>query len=124
MSIYVFIALIAIVAFLLVLIIMVQNPKGGGLDGTFGGGGGNMLGGVQQTTDFLDKATWYLFGLMIVLVLLSNSVVLKNTKTSESPVKAAIENRIPDANKEMPTKNPAIDNSGTPANDKMPEKKN
>ncbi|GIS27816.1 MAG: hypothetical protein CM15mP129_00130 [Chloroflexota bacterium] len=39
---------------------MVQNPKGGGLASTFGGGGTQQLGGVKQTTDFLDKSTWTL----------------------------------------------------------------
>ena len=39
---------------------MVQNPKGGGLSSSFGGGGTQSLGGVQKTTDFLDKSTWTL----------------------------------------------------------------
>ncbi len=42
-------------AFLLVVVIMVQNPKGGGLSSSFGGGGGAQIGGVQKTSDFLDK---------------------------------------------------------------------
>ena len=49
---------------------MVQNPKGGGLSSAIGGT--QMLGGVQKTTDFLDKSTWTLGGLLIVLVLLSS----------------------------------------------------
>lgn len=49
---------------------MVQNPKGGGLSSTFGGS--QMMGGVQKTTDFLDKSTWVLGGLLIVLILLSS----------------------------------------------------
>ena len=52
--------LIVIVAFFLVAVIMVQNPKGGGLSSSFGGGGTQQLGGVQKTTDFLDKSTWFL----------------------------------------------------------------
>ena len=54
----IFITLIIIVSFLLVLVIMVQNPKGGGLASGFTGGA--QLGGVQRTTDFLEKSTWYL----------------------------------------------------------------
>ncbi len=53
----IFLILIVLVAFLLVLVIMVQNPKGGGLSSSFGGGGTQQLGGVKQTTDFLDKST-------------------------------------------------------------------
>jgi len=46
-----------IVAFLLIVVIMVQNPKGGGLGSSFGGET-QQIGGVQKTTDFLDKSTW------------------------------------------------------------------
>ena len=49
---------------------MVQNPKGGGLDSAIGGS--QMLGGVQKTSDFLDKSTWTLATILIVLVLLSS----------------------------------------------------
>ena len=113
MSLYVFIILIALVAFLLVMVIMVQNPKGGGLDANFGGGGANMFGGVQQTTDFLDKATWYLFGLLIILVLLSNTVFISSTQPTESPVKEAIENRIPTQGaEETPMPNPILPGKG------------
>ncbi|MFT5891588.1 MAG: preprotein translocase subunit SecG [Dokdonia sp.] len=69
---YIFLVLIVIVAFLLVVVIMVQNPKGGGLSSSFGGGGTQQMGGVQKTTDFLDKATWGLATLLLVLILLSN----------------------------------------------------
>tara|TARA_B100000524_G_C23646005_1_gene368496 strand:- start:889 stop:1122 length:234 start_codon:yes stop_codon:yes gene_type:complete len=70
----IFLTLILIVAFLLVVVIMVQNPKGGGLSSTFGGGGNQQLGGVKQTTDFLDKSTWYLAATLIGLILLSNII--------------------------------------------------
>lgn len=49
---------------------MVQNPKGGGLSSTFGGT--QQLGGVQKTTDFLEKSTWTLGAILIALILLSN----------------------------------------------------
>ena len=65
-------AIIVIVCFLLVVVIMVQNPKGGGLASTFGGGGTQQLGGVKQTTDFLDKSTWTLAIILIGLIMLSN----------------------------------------------------
>ena len=66
----IFLVLITIVCFLLVVVIMVQNPKGGGLSSTLGGS--QMLGGVQKTTDFLDKSTWTLATALIVLILLSS----------------------------------------------------
>jgi preprotein translocase subunit SecG len=66
----IFLVLITIVCFLLIIVIMVQNPKGGGLSSSFGGA--NMMGGVQKTTDFLDKSTWTLATILIVLVMLSS----------------------------------------------------
>ena len=67
----IFIALILVVCFLLILVVMVQNPKGGGLSSSFGGGA-QQMGGVQKTTDFLDRSTWVLATLLLALILLSN----------------------------------------------------
>ena len=69
----IFLILIVIVAFLLVVVIMVQNPKGGGLSSSFGGGGTQQLGGVKQTTDFLDKSTWVLGGTLIGLIAITGN---------------------------------------------------
>ena len=66
----IFLVLITIVCFLLIIVIMVQNPKGGGLSSTFGSS--STLGGVQKTTDFLDKSTWVLSTALIALILLSS----------------------------------------------------
>ncbi len=49
---------------------MVQNPKGGGLSSTLGGS--QQMGGVQKTTDFLDKSTWTLGVLLIILIMFSS----------------------------------------------------
>ena len=65
----IFLVLITIVCFLLIVVIMVQNPKGGGLSSSLGGS--QLMGGVQKTTDFLDKSTWILAMILTALVLLS-----------------------------------------------------
>ncbi len=80
----IFLILIVIVSFLLIVVIMVQNPKGGGLSSSFGGGGTQQLGGVKKTTDFLDKSTWALATLLLVLILLSN-IDLMNGTTNQDP---------------------------------------
>ncbi|NAS31449.1 preprotein translocase subunit SecG [Flavobacteriaceae bacterium R38] len=80
----IFLILIIIVAFLLVLVIMVQNPKGGGLSSAFGGSGSQVVGGVQKTGDFLDKSTWTLATLLIVLILLSNVSIKSGDGASDS----------------------------------------
>lgn len=86
-----FLIAITIVCFLLILAIMVQNPKGGGLSSSFGGS--QQLGGVQKTTDFLDKSTWTLGGVLIALILLSS--LSFNGTTSGSKVLGEDETAIP-----------------------------
>lgn len=89
-----FLVLIMIVAFLLILIIMVQNPKGGGLSSSFGGGGTQALGGVQNTTNFLDKSTWTLSIVLLALILLSNFAAPKpNAVDTSSEIENTIQNR-------------------------------
>ena len=56
--------IILIISFLLGAVILIQNPKGGGLASGFTGGA--QLGGVQRTTDFLEKSTWYLIVALFV----------------------------------------------------------
>jgi len=50
------IVLIVIVALLMGIVVLIQNPKGGGL--AVGFQGAAQVGGVQRTTEFLEKATW------------------------------------------------------------------
>ena len=57
--------LIAVISVVLVLFVLVQNPKGGGLNSEFGSAG--QLGGAKRATDILEKGTW---GLAIGLALL------------------------------------------------------
>lgn len=70
-----FTSLIIIASILLVIIILVQNPKGGGLSSSFGGGGTQLFGGVKKTTDFLDRGTWTLAIVLVVLVLAMNVMI-------------------------------------------------
>ena len=89
-----FLVLIMVVALLLILIIMVQNPKGGGLSSSFGGGGTQSLGGVQNTTNFLDKSTWTLSIILLALILLSNFAAPRpNAVDTSSEIENTIENR-------------------------------
>ena len=64
------ISLIIIFSALLVVLILVQNPKGGGLAGNVGGLS-NQLMGVKQTTDVLEKGTWLFAGIIALLALVS-----------------------------------------------------
>jgi preprotein translocase subunit SecG len=74
----IFVILIILACVILGLIILVQNPKGGGLAGNVGGFS-NQLMGVKQTTDVLEKGTWTLAIIVAVLCLFSAAFVSKST---------------------------------------------
>ncbi|MGB0864392.1 MAG: preprotein translocase subunit SecG [Saprospiraceae bacterium] len=65
------VVLIAIVSVLLMLVVLIQNPKGGGLDATFGGKGAEQVLGAARSTNFMEKLTWYLFVALVVLCLIT-----------------------------------------------------
>jgi len=114
----IFLVLITIVCFLLIIVVMVQNPKGGGLSSSLGGT--QMMGGVQKTTDFLDKSTWTLAAVLIALILLSTlsfnrgtsdeSKIIQQTATPVKPAPAAT------------TPMPAAPATATPAPADQPKK--
>lgn len=62
--------LILITCVLLVIIVLIQNPKGGGLSSEFSSS--NQYMGVRKTADFLEKATWTLAVVLLSLSLMSN----------------------------------------------------
>lgn len=68
--------LIIIASIILGFIVLIQNPKGGGLSGTFGGVG-NQLMGVKQTTDVLEKGTWIFAAAVGILCLVSPAFIPK-----------------------------------------------
>jgi len=69
------IALAMIVCVLLILVILAQNPKGGGLSSQFGGAGTSQIMGVQKTTDLLERITWTLAIVLFVLSLSTNFII-------------------------------------------------
>jgi len=69
--------LILVVSVLLGLIVLVQNPKGGGLAANFAGTGSQFM-GARQTADFLEKASWTLAIVLLVLSLTATMIVPRN----------------------------------------------
>jgi preprotein translocase subunit SecG len=67
--------LIAIVAFLLIAAILIQNPKGGGVDTTFGGAQATQMFGVAKSADLIEKITWGLAIALFVLCILATFLV-------------------------------------------------
>ncbi len=89
-----FIILIVLASGVLGLIVLVQNPKGGGLAGNIAGFSNQFM-GVKQTTDVLEKGTWIFAGVIGALCLLSVLFIsggkssATSTKATEAPVPAA-----------------------------------
>ncbi len=86
--------LIIITCVLLIIIVLIQNPKGGGLSSTLGGGGNQFFGGVKKTTDFLDKGTWTLAIVLVVLVLSANVILSPQDNTVEEVPESEIRDEI------------------------------
>jgi preprotein translocase subunit SecG len=80
---YVFISiLILFCSALLVLIVLIQNSKGGGLASGFSSS--NQVLGVRKTTDFLEKTTWTLAGVLVVLCIAITTFIPERGVTNTS----------------------------------------
>jgi preprotein translocase subunit SecG len=75
-----FVIMIVLAAVVLGLIVLVQNPKGGGLAGNIAGFSTQFM-GVKQTTDVLERGTWLFAGVIGALCLLS-SIFISTSKSS------------------------------------------
>jgi len=96
-----FITLIIIASILLVLLVLIQNSKGGGLAADFAGG--NQVMGAPKTADFLEKATWTLVGIIAVLSILAVGVHKQQTREALQEGESAIQTQVQDAAAEQQT---------------------
>ncbi|MEN9703143.1 MAG: hypothetical protein RLZZ197_545 [Bacteroidota bacterium] len=78
------ISLIIIFSALLVVLILVQNPKGGGISGEFSSSGATQMFGVQKTGDLVEQLTWGFSIAILVLVLATNFTLSGTAETSTS----------------------------------------
>lgn len=77
--------LIILASVLLILVVFIQNPKGGGLSSDFGSA--TQLGGVKQTNEFIDKLTWGLAGFIVIasiVITLQQPKIKKETTNPQS----------------------------------------
>ena len=104
---YIFISVLIIaVCVLLIMIVLVQNSKGGGLAANFSGS--TQIMGVRRTADFLEKATWTLAGALLVFSLLCTAFMPREAAVKDSAIKNQIENAVdPNAAPNFPTSAPA-----------------
>jgi preprotein translocase subunit SecG len=93
MGIYVFISVIVIIACVLqVMVVLVQNSKGGGLAANFTSTGQSM--GVRKTADFLEKATWTLAGVILVLSIAAAAAIPHGIEEESSRIQDQIDNAV------------------------------
>jgi len=88
--------LILITSLLLMLVVLVQNSKGGGLASNFSGN--NQYMGVRKTADFLEKSTWTLAVVLLVLSLFSIFVIPRTNNVEgviDTELRDQIENTQP-----------------------------
>lgn len=74
--------LVVLVCVVLSLVILVQNPKGGGLASGFSSA--NQIGGVKRTTDFLEKSTWTLVIALMLLSVVSSTMLRPSGAVQET----------------------------------------
>lgn len=70
---------------MLVLIILAQNSKGGGLTSQFGGSGASNIMGVKKTGDLLERLTWG-FIIAIMVISLGTNMVSPNSSAQTDDV--------------------------------------
>ncbi len=115
--------LLFITCILLILIVLVQNSKGGGLASNFQAS--NQIMGVRKTADFLEKATWVLAGALLFFSIMGSAFIPRENKAGgQSAIKDQIENAVdpnqvpsfPAADAPAATTTPAPTTTATPTN--------
>ncbi len=83
---------------LLVIVILAQNAKGGGLSSQFGGSGASNIIGVKKTGDLLEKLTWgFVIAIMVLSLTLSTKLVAPSAGGSDDILDRAGEQAAPTA---------------------------
>lgn len=82
------IVLAIIACVVLAFFVLVQKPKGGGLSGSFGSVGNQVM-GVQKSGDVMEKGTWYTMAVIAILVVGSTFTLGVNANRKAAQQEAA-----------------------------------
>jgi len=93
---------IIFIAVLLVLVVLAQNSKGGGLSNLAGGSSASNIIGVKKTGDLLEKLTWG-FIVAIMVLSLSTNFVTPNSGSSNELLERAGEGAAPAQSAPLPS---------------------
>src|SRR5436190_7954443 len=105
----IFMILIILVSVILGLIVLIQNPKGGGLAGNIAGFSNQFM-GVKQTTDVLEKGTWIFAAIIGVLCMCSVFFIPKAESGGANKLEQVGGSSVPNTNQQpvqFPTTTPA-----------------
>jgi preprotein translocase subunit SecG len=80
--------LILLACVILAFFILIQNPKGGGLSGSFGTMSSQVM-GVKQSTDVMEKGTWTMISVIACLCIFSVMLLSKPAGSSTSKASKA-----------------------------------
>ena len=106
-----FLILIVVASAALAFVILVQNPKGGGLAGNIAGFSNQFM-GVKQTTDVLEKGTWIFAGVIAVLCIASTMFISGGKSINRAD---NLGSGVTNTQQTAPTQNPAPVPGGQPA---------
>lgn len=76
--------LATLVGIVLIFVVVIQNSKGGGLSSTFAGGSATQMLGARRSSEFIEKATWWLASGIAILAFLANVVGTSGGDSAES----------------------------------------
>ncbi|MCR5065106.1 MAG: preprotein translocase subunit SecG [Bacteroidales bacterium] len=110
-----FVILIVVAALLMIGIVLIQESKGGGLSSSFSGY--NQVAGVRKTTDFIEKATWFLAAAMVIISVACAWVA--PTAQSDNSVMENVENPVTNPNN-LPGFGASQQKEAAPAKDAAP----
>ena len=105
--------LIILASIFLIIFVLVQNSKGGGLAANFASG--NQSFGVRQTADFLERATWTLITAVFILCIVATASI---PSTSVNASRSALQQKLqvmpdPTARPDFSTTMPTMEETGT-----------
>jgi preprotein translocase subunit SecG len=123
MGIYIFISILIIIACVFqVMIVLVQNSKGGGLAANFTSAGQSM--GIRKTADFLEKATWTLAAAILILCVVATATIPRGATAQRSRIENEIQNAVdPNAIPALPTAVPTEKPANTQSETEQQPKK-
>jgi preprotein translocase subunit SecG len=117
MGIYIFVSVLVLIACVFqILVVLVQNSKGGGLAANFTSAGQTM--GIRKTADFLEKATWTLAASILILSIVATATIPRQEREANPRVSIDAAAASP---REIPTLPTAVPPASSSTGEEQPQ---